>query len=106
MRKAISPTDAKIDAAIAQLKAALEEAIQNAHVSADRPLTHIRDLGQLLEQYRKAHGLSKGDVNLMAGVTPHTMRRFETDPTTMRVDTLLNVLEAFGMTLFAGPIDG
>jgi|GEM_PF-2333213 len=97
---------AKIRAAIEQLTSALDEVAELESHLTDVPVTPIDKVGSLIEAHRKAHGLSKGEINLMAGVTAHTMRRFETDPTSMRVDTLLSILETCGMTLYAGPVDG
>ncbi|RUO21332.1 hypothetical protein [Aliidiomarina haloalkalitolerans] len=94
-----------IEHALEQLKIAVQDAIRHSATSADRPFTHIDDISELVAVYRKEHGLSKGDFTLMAGVTPHTMRRFENEPTSMRVDTLMSILQSFGMTLYAGPID-
>lgn len=97
---------AKIESAIAQLKAALIESEEQSPLMSEVSITPIQNVAEIVEMYRKAHGLKKGDITLMAGVTAHTMRRFETDPTSMRVDTLLSILHSFGMTLYAGPVDG
>ena len=99
-------TTSKIELALEQLKTAVQEVVEQSSPSSDMPITPIHKVSELVAAYRKEHGLSKGDVTLMAGVTPHTMRRFETDPTSMRVDTLMSILQSFGMTLYAGPIDG
>lgn len=99
-------TSKNIERAIEQLKAAVQEAIEQKGPPADMPITRIEAVSELVAAYRKEHSLSKGDFTLMAGVTPHTMRRFENDPTSMRVDTLISILQSFGMTLYAGPIDG
>jgi DNA-binding XRE family transcriptional regulator len=98
-------TNKNIERAIEQLKAAVQEAIEQNGPRADMPFTRIEDVATLITAYRKEHSLSKGDFTLIAGVTPHTMRRFESDPTSMRVDTLISILQSFGMTLYAGPID-
>lgn len=94
-----------VEHALEQLKIAVQDAMKHSATPADRPFTHIDHISELVALYRKEHGLSKGDFTLMAGVTPHTMRRFESDPTSMRVDTLMSILQSFGMTLYAGPID-
>ncbi|RAJ95329.1 hypothetical protein [Aliidiomarina maris] len=99
-------TNENVQRAFEQLATAVQEAVKESRPPADTPITPIESVSELVEAYRKEHGLSKGDFTLMAGVTPHTMRRFENDPTSMRVDTLMSILQSFGMTLYAGPIDG
>ena len=99
-------TNEHVQRALEQLATAVHESVKQSGPPADTPFTHIGSMSELVTAYRKEHGLSKGDFTLMAGVTPHTMRRFESDPTSMRVDTLMSILQSLGMTLYAGPIDG
>lgn len=99
-------TNENIQRALEQLKLAVQESVKQSGPPADTPFTHIESVSELVTAYRKEHGLSKGDFTLLADVTPHTMRRFENAPTSMRVDTLMSILQSLGMTLYAGPIDG
>lgn len=98
-------TNEQVQRALEQLVTAMQESVKQSGPPADTPFTHIESVSALVTAYRKEYGLSKGDFTLMAGVTPHTMRRFESDPTSMRVDTLMSILQSLGMTLYAGPID-
>lgn len=67
--------------------------------------THHRDIPEVVTRFRKEHQMSKGDLALLANVTANTLTKFYKDHSSMRVATLLGILEALGMTLYVGPID-
>lgn len=98
-----SSSSKSIEAAIEQLRNAIQETINNDLRQAGLNFTHISEIHELVDTNRKAMHLNKGALSLMAGVTPRTMRRFESDPSSIRVSTLLSVLDVLGMTLYAGP---
>ncbi|WP_218312478.1 helix-turn-helix transcriptional regulator [Alteromonas antoniana] len=90
---------------------ALSEAI-NAVVNATEQqqrdpasFTHHCHIPDVLSRYRVEHNINKGDLALLAGITPNTLIKMEKSYRNMRVETLLNVLESLGLTLYVGPVD-
>lgn len=91
----------RLQAALAEL---LQDMKQAQYDSAE--FTHHSLAPELISRYRLEHNLKQGDLALLAGVTPNTLAKFNKDHTSMRVDTLLSILQALGLTLYVGPIDG
>jgi DNA-binding XRE family transcriptional regulator len=66
--------------------------------------TQHSNIPDVITRYRLEHKLQKGDLALLAGVTPNTLTKLNKDHTSMRVDTLLAILESLGLTLYVGPV--
>lgn len=61
------------------------------------------EIPALLARQRAIHKLTQKDLALMADVTPNTMVKLNQSHTSMRVETLLDILGALGLTLYVGP---
>lgn len=61
------------------------------------------DIPALVASQRAIHKLTQKDLALMADVTPNTMVKLNQSHTNMRVETLLDILGALGLTLYVGP---
>jgi len=67
---------------------------------------HHSHIPEVVSSYRLEHKMHKGDLALLAGITPNTLSKLNKDHTNMRVDTLLAILESLGQTIYIGPMDG
>ena len=83
----------------------LSKDLQNSQ-SDPTSIVHHSHIPDVINRYRLEHKMNKGDLALLAGVTPNTLVKLNKDHATMRVDTLLSILESLGLTLYVGPVDG
>ncbi|XOV79033.1 MAG: helix-turn-helix domain-containing protein [Aestuariibacter sp.] len=68
--------------------------------------THHSRIPDVVSRYRREHKMNKGDLALLAGVTPNTLTKLLNNHPNMRVETVLSILESLGLTLYVGPLDG
>lgn len=102
------PEIARLQAAGDQLQQLLAELSTTLEQQALDPahFTHHSCIPDVVENYRREHKMNKGDLALLAGVTPNTLTKLLNDHPHMRLDTVLSILESLGMTLYVGPVDG
>lgn len=64
-----------------------------------RLATTVTDLGRIVRRERTAQRLTQVDLSLVAGVSPLSIHNLEHGKPTVRMDIVLRVLDALGLTL-------
>ena len=69
--------------------------------------TFMTNLGAAVREARKRQGLDQEELAMAAGVSTRTLHSVENGHPTVKIDTILKIVDSLGMTIhFEDPDDG